>query len=128
MRHIFYFSCDKHISRNQERRLEEMTDTFNPKTEAEIRIQQQAKPEKINHPVHYNSLPAVCPACGHPIEAIDVVRHRDFNTGNAMKYIWRAGFKYQSGQTPREAALEDLKKAVWYLQDEIQQMEKENAR
>ena len=38
------------------------------------------------------------------------------NLGNAIKYIWRADLKND--------AIEDLKKAVWYLQDEIKKREK----
>lgn len=35
----------------------------------------------------------------------------NFNLGNAMKYIWRAGLK--------NSAIQDLEKAVFYIQDEI---------
>jgi len=75
--------------------------------------------DPIDHPSHYNSLPAVCSECGQTIECIDVVRHMGFNLGNVVKYVWRAGFKESSTQ------LEDLKKAAWYLNDLIQQLEKE---
>jgi hypothetical protein len=60
--------------------------------------------EKVNHPHHYNCHPS-------GIECIEVVRHMGFNLGNAVKYIWRADLKGDS--------LQDLEKAVWYLQDEI---------
>lgn len=64
--------------------------------------------EKVNHPEHYN---------GHPsgIECIQVVEHMGFNLGNAVKYIWRADLK--------GAAIEDLKKAAWYVQREIEKRE-----
>lgn len=79
---------------------------------------QTARPNTaVDHPDHYNTLPAVCDKCGDPIECIEVVRHLDFNTGNAIKYIWRARHK---GNT-----IEDLQKAVWYLQDEIEELIKE---
>lgn len=58
--------------------------------------------EKVNHPNHYNSHPS-------GIEAIELCRHFPFVEGNAIKYIWRAGLK------PGSCALEDLKKAQWYL-------------
>jgi len=67
-------------------------------------------PEKINHPVHYVRHPS-------GIECIEITRHMNFNLGNAIKYIWRADLKND--------ALEDLKKAIWYIQDEIQRREKE---
>jgi hypothetical protein len=66
--------------------------------------------DNVNHPSHYNSNSAQC-SCGRRIECIDVTRHMNFNLGNAMKYIWRCDAKGNY--------LEDLKKAVWYLRDEI---------
>ncbi len=66
--------------------------------------------DPVNHPAHYAS-EAKCSGCGEPIECIDVVRHKPFNIGNAIKYIWRAGKK--------EDEIQDLKTAVWYLQDQI---------
>ena len=45
----------------------------------------------------------------------EVCKHMALNLGNAIKYIWRADLKND--------AIEDLKKAVWYLQDEIKKRE-----
>jgi len=66
----------------------------------------------IEHPEHYQ---------GHPsgIECIEVVRHFNFNLGNVIKYIWRAGKKGE------ESLLKDLKKARFYLDDEIKRLESE---
>jgi len=75
--------------------------------------------DAVNHPSHYNSLPAVCSECGTLIECIDVVRHMGFNLGNAVKYAWRAGEK------DPDTEIEDLRKAIWYIQDRIEQLEKE---
>lgn len=65
--------------------------------------------DSVNHPSHYK---------GHPsgIECIQIVEHMNFCLGNAVKYIWRAGLKGD--------AIEDLKKAQWYLQREIELREK----
>lgn len=71
----------------------------------------------INNPPHYNSAKAECAGCERTIECIDVVRHLSFNLGNAIKYIWRCEHK---GST-----IEDLKKALWYIQDEIKRLEKD---
>jgi hypothetical protein len=60
----------------------------------------------VNHPKHYTSHPS-------GIECIEVTRHMNFNCGNATKYIWRADLKHGDG------GIEDLEKAVWYIQDEI---------
>ena len=60
--------------------------------------------DKVNHPVHYNKHPS-------GIECIEVVRHMNFNIGNAIKYLWRSDFK--------DATLQDLEKARWCIEDEI---------
>src|SRR5574344_420363 len=64
----------------------------------------------VDHPAHYNSNP-----CG--VECIDVVRYHDFDTGNAIKYLWRCGLKGEGGRTRLEKEIEDLEKAVWYCND-----------
>lgn len=69
--------------------------------------------EVINHPKHYNSSGVHCP-CGRQIECIDITRSMGFNVGNVVKYVWR--YKHKNG-------LEDLKKALWYLNDEILSLE-----
>jgi len=66
--------------------------------------------ENVNHPKHYNAHPS-------GVECIVVVEHMTFNVGNAIKYLWRAGLK---GSAP---LVEDLKKARWYLDREIQRLE-----
>lgn len=69
--------------------------------------------DNVNHPSHYNLSLSHC-ECGRRIECIDITRHMGFNIGNAIKYLWR--FQHKNG-------LEDLKKARWYLDDQIKQME-----
>lgn len=61
--------------------------------------------ETVDHPKHYNSHPS-------GIECIDVIEHMPFNLGSAVKYIWRLGFK--------GAAIEQIEKAIWYLEREKQ--------
>ncbi len=70
--------------------------------------------ETVNHPSHYNEHPS-------GVECIVVVEHMTFNVGNAVKYAWRAGLK--GGGAERDAKrIEDLKKARWYLDREIQRL------
>ena len=59
---------------------------------------------KVNHPSHYNQ----------GIETIDYIEswNMDFNTGNVIKYVTRAGYK--------DNKLEDLQKAKWYLERVIE--------
>ena len=65
--------------------------------------------DPVNHPKHYTAHPS-------GVECIQIAEHFGFCLGNAIKYIWRAGEK--------GSALEDLKKARWYLDREIQRREK----
>lgn len=69
-----------------------------------------AKPENdpVNHPAHYTNHPS-------GIECIQITEHMGFCLGNAIKYIWRAELKGRD--------IEDLKKAVWYVQREIERRE-----
>lgn len=67
--------------------------------------------EAVNHPDYYK--------CGG-VEAIDVIEAwgLDFCLGNTVKYIARCGRK-------SDKVLEGLKKAAWYLNREIERMERE---
>ena len=76
---------------------------------------------KVNHPSHYTWLKNLC-----GIEVIDITRHMDFNLGNSIKYILRSGHKKEESYTDKQKTIEDLKKAVWYLNDEINMLQKEN--
>jgi hypothetical protein len=69
--------------------------------------------DPINHPEHYTSHPS-------GIECIEVTRHMGFAAGNVIKYLWRNGLK------DGEPSLKDLKKAAWYLNDMIDQLEAGN--
>lgn len=68
--------------------------------------------EAVNHPPHYNAHPS-------GVECIDIVEHMSFNVGNAIKYLWRADEK--------GAPLQDLRKAAWYVQREIERRERRAA-
>ncbi|AXQ61312.1 thymidylate kinase [Streptomyces phage LibertyBell] len=59
----------------------------------------------INHPKHYTSYRGV--------EVIDLTEQMNFNRGNAVKYIARAGLKNP------DTEVEDLQKALWYIRREI---------
>lgn len=61
----------------------------------------------------------------HPsgVECIDITRHYCFDIGNAIKYLWRAGLKKEEGLTNIDKEIEDLNKAIWYIQDRIKQLQ-----
>lgn len=73
----------------------------------EVKSSSQVIPEDPINPSHYRKHPS-------GIECIEVVRHMTFNLGQVFKYLWRADHK---GHT-----IEDLKKAQWYLDDEIRRL------
>lgn len=73
------------------------------------------KNDQVNHPKHYTSDPS-------GIECIDITRHRNFNIGNTIKYLWRAGLKEDKDRKLIDKQVEDLNKAVWYLVDEIHRL------
>ncbi len=74
--------------------------------------------DKVNHPNHYTWLKNLC-----GIEVIDITRHLDFDTGNAIKYLLRAGRKSEDGYSNKDKTIEDLKKAIFYINDKIKQLE-----
>ena len=69
----------------------------------------------VSHPSHYTSrVPG--------IECIQVAQHFNFNRGNAIKYLWRAGEKDKTKE------IEDLQKARQYIDFEIKRIEEEEGR
>ena len=67
--------------------------------------------DAVDHPAHYVTHPS-------GVECIQITEHMTFSLGNAVKYIWRAGLKSPS-------PIEDLMKARWYIDREIQRLEAE---
>lgn len=61
--------------------------------------------DPVNHPEHYTKNPS-------GIECIEITQWMNFNLGNVVKYIWRCDEK--------EGRLQDLQKALWYLNKEIE--------
>ena len=59
--------------------------------------------DKVNHPSHYTWLKDLC-----GIEVIDITRHMNFNLGNCIKYVLRAGHKSEEGYTEKDKTIEDL--------------------
>ena len=78
------------------------------------------KLDNVNHPSHYTWLKDLC-----GVEPIDICKHLDFDLGNALKYILRAGHKKDISMTEGEKTIEDLKKAIFYINDKIEMLENE---
>ncbi|MCX4554114.1 DUF3310 domain-containing protein [Streptomyces sp. NBC_01500] len=70
--------------------------------------------DAVNHPSHYTD------GWSNGSEVIDITEHMAFNRGNAVKYLARAGKK------DPDKELEDLKKAAWYINREIERLENTN--
>lgn len=83
------------------------------------RKDKEQKTDNVNHPSHYNSHPS-------GIECIEIARHHNFNIGNTIKYLWRAGLKSEEGMEDTDKQIEDLNKAIWYINDEIKRITKLN--
>ena len=81
------------------------------------RNDKEQKNDNVNHPSHYTWLKELC-----GIEVIDITRHMNFCCGCALKYILRAGHKKDASLTDTEKQIEDLNKAIWYIQDEIKRI------
>ena len=78
------------------------------------------KTEQVSHPSHYAWLKDLC-----GVEPLDICRHLDFNTGNAIKYILRKD-KVDGNKTKTEKRIEDLRKAIFYINDEINKLNGRN--
>lgn len=63
------------------------------------------QPDPVERPLHYTLHPS-------GIECIQITEHMGFNLGNALKYIWRCDLK--------KDAVEDLRKAMWYINRELE--------
>ena len=80
----------------------------------EFKLNIDKENNNVNHPSHYTWLKELC-----GIEVLDITRHLDFNTGNAIKYLLRAGRK-----DPKKT-IEDLEKAIFYIKDKINMLKKQ---
>ena len=76
-------------------------------------VHYEDKGDSVSHPKHYTNHPS-------GVECIQITEHMGFCLGNAVKYIWRADLKNN--------AIEDLEKAVWYLERELVKRKKEGSR
>ncbi len=68
--------------------------------------------DSVTKPKHYNSHPS-------GLECIQITEHMNFNLGNVVKYLWRTNHKN---------GLEDLRKAAWYLNREIERIERQTSK
>jgi len=103
-RHVFYWNTEWEAAK--------ALDDAIYKEELEKLSKDLAAPidDPVHHPAHYTSHP-----CG--LEIIDITKHHGFLTGNILKYVFRHKLKGQP--------IQDLKKARWYIDKAISELEKE---
>ena len=91
----------------------------NPNEKVGFMPEAQVNNDAVNSPSHYKR---------GGIETIDFIEAKklNYNRGNAIKYITRAGWKYDPSKVeadgPPNETIQDLEKAVWYLQREIKNL------
>lgn len=91
--------------------------------------QHAQRKQRVDHPTYYNTnnptLRVKC-KCGEvievPIECIDVIRDMPTWKGNTIKYLWREGLKEDAALSAKEKEIEDCEKAIWYIQDHVNQL------
>lgn len=87
----------------------DLMDSFH-KTDLRVNDYHAKDNDPVNHPSHYTSHPS-------GVECIQVTEHMSFCVGNAVKYLWRADLKHD--------AVEDLEKARWYIDRELERRQHE---
>ena len=97
-------AVEKNWNNIYDKRVKDFSRFENKETKLMFEIEEK---EMVNHPSHYNM---------GKYEAIDVIEdwNLNFNLGNAVKYISRAGHK--------DDIVQDLKKSLWYIEREIQRL------
>ena len=86
---------------------------------SEVNPPKSNKVDNVNHPSHYND---------GKIEVIDYIEDKQlgFCLGNAVKYISRAGKKKSGSMSDKEKEINDLRKALWYVERRIKELEEKN--
>lgn len=74
--------------------------------------------DDVNNPKHYTD---------SKIEVIDYIEDKKlgFCLGNVIKYVSRAGKKHSADKSDKEKEIQDLKKAKWYLERRIKEIEED---
>jgi hypothetical protein len=90
-------------------------------TKAELIVEgDDSDSNRVKNPSHYKWLEdAIKEKLGVEVNLIDIIEMFNFNKGNALKYIVRAGHKKEEGYSELQKESEDLQKAAYYIQREI---------
>lgn len=110
-------NCRTHVSLGNIPK-EDFNNLINTKLDIINSIEEEFATERdnVDHPSHYTQHPS-------GIECIEITRHYCFSIGNAIKYLWRAGLKKDASMDDKMKEIEDLRKAIWYINDRIAQLE-----
>lgn len=111
---MFTYTTGPQITKEElEKMFQEIRDSRTNKEYTSPKATIEHLEDNVNHPKHYTSHPS-------GIEVIQITEHMNFCRGNACKYLLRAGLKH------KDTEIEDLRKAIWYINREIQRLEKES--
>ena len=97
---------------------DETGEHFELRFELAMAEEQERTEDPVNSPKHYTSHPS-------GVECIQIAEHYNFCIGNAIKYLWRHGLKESKGLSGKEKSIQDLEKAVWYINREIENLKKQ---
>lgn len=97
--------------------IDEINAEINEEIDAKILAKQSKQSfDDVNNPQHYTD---------SKIEVIDYIEDKNlgFCLGNVVKYVSRAGKKHSADKSDKEKEVQDLKKARWYLDRRIKEIE-----
>lgn len=112
----YYYENQNPTIKVKPRRTPIMPEVKEPKAVEEVNPDNTSKSDNVNHPSHYTD---------GKIEVIDYIEDKQlgFCLGNAVKYISRAGKKKSAKMSNKEKEIEDLNKAVWYIERRIKELQ-----
>lgn len=112
-----YFLCSGYSAVNWQNSLIERPAVKNSDKQ-KTEIKNATNTDDVMHPKHYTDTP-------FGLEVIEITKHYDFCTGNALKYIFRHGKKVYDGLSVKDSAIKDLRKAIQNLEFRIKVIEED---
>ena len=108
----YYYENQNPTVKVKPRKTPVMPEVKEPKAVEEVKVGN----DNVNHPSHYTD---------GKIEVIDYIEDKQlgFCLGNAVKYISRAGKKKSVKMSNKEKEIEDLNKAIWYIERRIKELQ-----
>ena len=88
-------------------------------------VYNEKKYQETGNEKNYDAVQAPKHYTDTKIEVIDYIEDKNlgFCLGNAIKYISRAGRKNSAAMNEKEKAIQDLQKAIWYIERRIKELQ-----